>query len=51
MLTYDTIAVGTDGSPTSLRAVRAAASMARAYEAKLIIISAFYNQPGASTLR
>lgn len=47
MLTYDTIAVGTDGSPTSLRAVRAAASMARAYEAKLIIISAFYNQPGA----
>src|SRR5699024_12503933 len=47
MLNYNTIAVGTDGSPTSLRAVRAAASMARVYDAKLIIISAFYNQPGA----
>src|SRR5699024_5914527 len=32
---------------TSLRAVQAAASMARAYDAKLIIISAFYNQTGA----
>ena len=42
MLTYKNIAVGTDGSETSLRAVRAAASMARAYDAKLIIISAFY---------
>ena len=47
MLNYNTIAVGTDGSQTSLRAVQAAASMARAYDAKLIIISAFYNQPGA----
>ena len=47
MLKYKTIAVGTDGSQTSLRAVQAAASMARAYDAKLIIISAFYNQPGA----
>ena len=47
MLTYETIAVGTDGSPTSLRAVRAAASMARAYEARLIIVSAFYNHAGS----
>src|SRR5690625_535388 len=47
MLNYNTIAVGTDGSQTSLRAVQAAASMARAYDAKLIIVSAFYNQPGA----
>ena len=47
MLNYNTIAVGTDGSPTSLRAVQAAASMARVYDAKLIIVSAFYNQPGA----
>ena len=39
MLTYHTIAVGTDGSETSLRAVRSAASMARAYDAKLIIVS------------
>lgn len=47
MLTYKSIAVGTDGSPTSLRAVRAAASMARAYGAKLIIVSAFYNHAGS----
>ena len=47
MLTYKNIAVGTDGSETSLRAVRAAASMARAYDAKLIIISAFYNHAGS----
>ncbi|WP_459587985.1 universal stress protein [Corynebacterium camporealensis] len=43
MLTYNAIAVGTDGSETSLRAVRTAASMARAYDAKLYIVSAFYN--------
>ena len=35
MLTYKNIAVGTDGSETSLRAVRAAASMARAYDCLL----------------
>lgn len=43
MLSYNVIAVGTDGSQTSLRAVRTAASMARAYNAKLIIVSAFIN--------
>lgn len=47
MLTYHTIAVGTDGSETSLRAVRSAASMARAYDAKLIIVSAAYNHSGS----
>lgn len=47
MLTYDVISVGTDGSETSLRAVRAAASMARVYEAKLVIVSAFYNHSGS----
>src|SRR5699024_3885659 len=47
ILYYNTIAVGADGSPTSLLAVRAAASMARVYDVKLIIISDFYNQPGA----
>src|SRR5699024_7238009 len=47
MLNYNTIAAGTDGSPTSLRSVRAAASMARVYDAKLIIISALYHQPRA----
>ncbi|MDO5031795.1 universal stress protein [Corynebacterium sp.] len=47
MLSYNVIAVGTDGSPTSLRAVQAAASMARVYDAKLIIMSAFYNHSGS----
>ena len=43
MLTYSNIVVGTDGSATSLRAVRTAASLARVYEARLIIVSAFFN--------
>ncbi len=47
MLSYNVIAVGTDGSKTSLRAVQSAASMARAYDATLIIVSAFYNHSGS----
>ena len=47
MLSYNVIAVGTDGSPTSLRAVQSAASMARAYDSTLIIVSAFYNHSGS----
>lgn len=47
MLNYKVIAVGTDGSHTSFRAVRAAASMARAYSAHLIIVAAFYNHSGS----
>ncbi|QPK80112.1 universal stress protein [Corynebacterium lizhenjunii] len=38
---YNTIAVGTDGSDTSLRAVRTAASLAAVYDADLIVVSAF----------
>ena len=37
MYTYNSIAVGTDGSDTSMVAVRAAASLARVYGAELTI--------------
>lgn len=47
MVSYNKIAVGTDGSDTSLKAVRVAASLARAYEAELLIISAHYSNTGA----
>lgn len=43
MHTYTSIAVGTDGSATSLMAVRAAASMARVYDADLTVICAHYS--------
>ena len=46
---YKTIAVGTDGSDTSLRAVRTAASMAAAYDAELIIVSAFGSHENVGT--
>ena len=46
MLNYDVIAVGTDGSDSAQRAERSAASMARAYDAKLVIVTAFYNHTG-----
>jgi nucleotide-binding universal stress UspA family protein len=36
-----TVAVGTDGSATASEAVKAAAEMARRYEAKLVLLSAF----------
>lgn len=39
-----TVAVGTDGSPTAEEAVRQAADLARRYQAKLVLLSAF---PGA----
>lgn len=44
---YQTLVVGTDGSDTSLVAVRHAASMARAYEATLVIVCAFYSNSGS----
>ncbi|AWB83933.1 universal stress protein [Corynebacterium liangguodongii] len=40
---YTSIAVGTDGSPTSLVAVRSAASLARAFDADLTVICAHYS--------
>jgi nucleotide-binding universal stress UspA family protein len=36
-----TVAVGTDGSSTASKAVETAADMARRYDAKLVLISAF----------
>jgi nucleotide-binding universal stress UspA family protein len=36
-----TVAVGTDGSGTASRAVQVAADMARRYDAKLVLLSAF----------
>ncbi|MDK8613946.1 universal stress protein [Corynebacterium pseudodiphtheriticum] len=46
MVAYSTIVTGSDGSDSSLHAVRSAASLARAFQAKLIIVSAFYQKNG-----
>jgi nucleotide-binding universal stress UspA family protein len=42
-----TIAVGTDGSATAAKAVKAAADLARRYGAELVLISAFQDSEGA----
>ena len=42
-----TVAVGTDGSSTASDAVEAAAEMARRYDAKLVLLSAFQATDGA----
>lgn len=56
MLTYTTIAAGTDGSETATLAVRKAASLARVYDATLVLVCAYYkasgsvlNAPGSET--
>ena len=41
-----TVAVGTDGSDTASKAVATAADMARRYDAKLVLISAFSDSKG-----
>ncbi len=41
MTSYTGVVVGTDGSPTAARAVRAAAAVARALDARLTIVTAF----------
>lgn len=46
MVAYSTIVTGSDGSASSLHAVRSAASLARAYDARLIIVSAYYQKSG-----
>jgi nucleotide-binding universal stress UspA family protein len=46
MIKYSKIAVGTDGSESSQAAVRAAASLARLYDAQLVIMSAWYAASG-----
>jgi nucleotide-binding universal stress UspA family protein len=40
-----TVAVGTDGSETASEAVRQAAEFARRFDAKLVLLSAFKNEP------
>jgi nucleotide-binding universal stress UspA family protein len=40
-----TVAVGTDGSETADEAVRQAAEIARRFDAKLVLLSAFKNDP------
>ena len=47
MFSYSSIAVGTDGSETSFVAVRAAASLARVYDARLTVICAHYSASGS----
>jgi nucleotide-binding universal stress UspA family protein len=42
MPTYSTVVVGTDGSDTSFAAVRRAASVARAHDADLTIVTAYH---------
>jgi nucleotide-binding universal stress UspA family protein len=41
-----TVAVGTDGSPTADEAVNAAAEIARRFEAKVVLLSAFQDSGG-----
>lgn len=47
MKNYRAIAVGTDGSETALEAVRTAASLARVYQAKLVLICAYHSSSGS----
>jgi nucleotide-binding universal stress UspA family protein len=42
-----TVAVGTDGSATASEAVRMAAEIARRFDARLVLLSAFKDLPGA----
>ena len=44
-----TVAVGTDGSATASKAVAAAVEIARRFDAKLILMSAFQDSPRPST--
>jgi nucleotide-binding universal stress UspA family protein len=43
-----TVAVGTDGSPTASAAVRMAAELARRFETKLVLLSAFEGPPNVA---
>jgi nucleotide-binding universal stress UspA family protein len=48
---YSTIAVGTDGSATAGEAVKAATELARRFDAKLVLVSAFQDSGGARDRR
>ena len=41
---FSTVAVGTDGSATASEAVKAAVGLARSFDAKLILVSAFQDE-------
>jgi nucleotide-binding universal stress UspA family protein len=43
-----TVAVGTDGSETAAEAVKQAAEFARRFDAKLVLLSAFKDEPPAA---
>jgi nucleotide-binding universal stress UspA family protein len=45
-VTISTVAVGTDGSATAAEAVRQAAEIARRFEARLVLLSAFQDSGG-----
>lgn len=45
MTTYQTVLVGTDGSPSSLRAVERAAEIAAESDATLIIATGYFSHP------
>lgn len=47
MSKYQTIAVGTDGSESSLQAVRTAAEIAVAFDATLVVVCAHYQSTGS----
>jgi nucleotide-binding universal stress UspA family protein len=46
-----TVAVGTDGSATATEAVRVAVEMARRFDAKLVLVSAFQDSGGTRSDR
>jgi nucleotide-binding universal stress UspA family protein len=46
---FSTVAVGTDGSPTASEAVAMAVELARRFNAKLVLLSAFKDSPGAGS--
>jgi maltose/moltooligosaccharide transporter len=45
---YDRVVVGSDGTPTSLYAVDRAAEVAQAAQAKLVVVTAYRDDPGAA---
>ena len=46
---FSTVAVGTDGSPTAAGAVKAGAEIARRFDAKVVLLSAFRDSGEAPT--
>ena len=50
-MVLSTVAVGTDGSPTALEAVGMAADLARRFDAKLVLLSAFEDSPRVTRQR